>query len=339
MPAMSPDNAPPLVSVVIPVYNSARYLEGAVQSVLRQTHRNFELFIVDDGSADESLKVAKRLATCAPDRIFVLQHPDHGNHGVAETRNLALVAATGTYVAFLDADDQWFPTKLEQQVAYMEAHPEVGLTFTKARIERDHDGRHFIPGIDELGTTPPLDHKTALIEIIAVSLNYVFSTVMVRADALRAVGGFPEKLPFQSEDRLMVAKVSADHGIALVPEVLCSYLAHGANYSVGAVKGGIVPAIFFDMRVRMVQWLHDENNKPDWARDIARAMLPDSFVAALLCSRQKRIRDNVMANLRITLRIFPVLLPAMAFACVRHSRVGAAFRSMASRVAGTQQPA
>jgi glycosyltransferase involved in cell wall biosynthesis len=332
-------DSPPLVSVIIPVFNSARYLEKAVQSVLRQTFRDFELFIVDDGSTDESLKVARRLATCDPSRITVLQHPDHGNHGVAETRNLAVAQARGKYVAFLDSDDYWSSRKLEKQAEFMEAHPEIGLTFTKARIERDHDGRNFVPGAEELGNTPPLDRRTALTEIIAVSLNYIFSTVMVRTDALRAVGCFPEDLPFQSEDRLMVAKVSADHGIALVPETLCHYLAHGANYSMGAVKGGIVPAIFFDMRVRMVKWLHDENGKRDWARLIARTMLPDSFVAALLCSNQKRIRKNVLDNLLIALRLFPLLAPAILFACVRHSRIGAMTRAVAARLLGKKPEA
>ena len=329
---MTTSEKAPLVSVIIPVYNSGRYLEKAVHSVLGQTCKDFELFIVDDGSSDDSLKIARRLATCDPSRITVLQHPDRGNHGVAETRNLALASARGKYIAFLDADDRWYSNKLEVQLAFMDAHPEVGLTFTKAHIERDHEGKNFIPGAEELGSTPPLDHKTALMEIIAVSLNYVFSTVMVRAEPLRAVGGFPEKLPFQSEDRLMVAKISADHGIAMVPETLCSYLAHGANYSVGAVKGGIVPAIFFDMRVRIVKWLHDENGKRHWARDIARTMLPDSFVAALLCSNQKRIRDNVLQNLLEAVRLFPLLAPALAFACVRHSRVGALCRSLTARL-------
>lgn len=322
---------PPLVSVVIPAYNCARHLENAVQSVLRQTYRAFELFIVDDGSSDETLKIARRLATVDPSRIAVLQHPDHRNHGVAETRNLALASAEGRYVAFLDADDQWTSNKLAAQVAFMEEHPETGLSYTQARIVRDDEGSRFIPGVEVLGNHPPSDPHQALIGIIMLSVNYVFSTVMARAECIREVGGFPEKLPYQSEDRLMVAKIASDHRIRMLPEVLCEYLAHGANYSVGVVKGGIAPAIFFDMRVHIVRWLHDENDKRAWAFTLARSMLPDSFVAALLCSQQQRIRDNVIENLKASLRLYPVLLPYLAVACVRHSRVGAALRNVKAR--------
>ena len=328
----------PLVSVIIPVFNSGQYLETAVQSVLDQTYTNFELFIVDDGSADESLLVAKRLATRSPSRIIVLRHPDGKNHGVAATRNLALAAAKGKYIAFLDADDRWAREKLARQVDFMEKRPEVGLTYTKSRILREGEGHEFIPGVEVLGGRPPKGRKMTLVHIIQVSLNYVFSSVMVRADCIRAVGGFPENLIFQSEDRLMVAKVSADHEIALIPEVLCDYLAHPSNYSVNAVKGGIIPAVFFDMRVHIVKWLNKENGKPAWGRQIARGILPDSFVAALLCSSQPRIRHNVMENLSETLKLYPHYLPLIGIACIRHSRIGATWRKFWALIPGNVKP-
>ncbi|MFH0907137.1 MAG: glycosyltransferase family A protein [bacterium] len=334
----TPPDHTPLVSVIIPSFNSGQYLEAAVQSVLNQTYGNFELFIVDDGSADESLLMAKRLATRDPSRIFVLRHPDEKNHGVAETRNLALAAARGKYIAFLDADDRWFPEKLARQVPFMEARPELGLTYTKSRILRKGEGHQFIPGVEVLGGKPPKGRKMTLIHVIQVSLNYVFSSVMVRADCIRAVGGFPAKLIYQSEDRLMVAKVSADHEIALIPEVLCDYLAHPSNYSVNAVKGGIIPAVFFDMRVHIVKWLNNENGKPAWARQIARGILPDSFVAALLCSTQPRIRHNVMENLSETLKLYPHYLPLIGIACIRHSRIGSTWRKFWAMIPGNKKP-
>jgi len=328
----------PLVSVIIPVFNSGQYLETAIESVLAQTYRDFELFVVDDGSADESLLLARRLATRDPGRVIVLRHPDEKNHGVAETRNLALEAAKGKYIAFLDADDRWFPEKLARQVAFMEARPEVGLTYTKSRILREGEGRQFIPGVEVLGGRPPKGRKMTLVHVIMVSLNYVFSSVMVRADCIRAVGGFPTKLIYQSEDRLMVAKVSADHEIALVPEILCDYLAHPSNYSVNAVKGGIIPAVFFDMRVHIVKWLNEVNGKPALARQIARGILADSFVAALLCTDQPRIRANVMDNLREMLKIYPHYIVLVGIACIRHSRIGATWRKFWAMIPGNKKP-
>ncbi len=107
----------PRVTVVLPAYNAAATLEQAVASVQAQSFTDWELRIVDDGSSDATSKIAQRFADVAAN-IFFDELP--ANQGVAAARNLAIAAARGRYIAFLDADDAWWPNKLDHQIALME---------------------------------------------------------------------------------------------------------------------------------------------------------------------------------------------------------------------------
>ncbi|MBW3638391.1 MAG: glycosyltransferase family 2 protein [Actinobacteria bacterium] len=106
--------ASPLVSVLVPAYQEERTLERAIRSTLRQSMGNLEVLVVDDGSTDETLTVARALAAADP-RVRVLPSPV--NTGPAATRNRGLDAARGTWIALLDADDVWLPQRLEQLLA------------------------------------------------------------------------------------------------------------------------------------------------------------------------------------------------------------------------------
>jgi teichuronic acid biosynthesis glycosyltransferase TuaG len=121
-----------LVSVIIPAFNRAHWLADAVNSVLAQTHGRSEVLVVDDGSTDATFEVARRLADSDP-RVRPFRQ---ANAGVAAARNLALAAARGRYVAFLDSDDWWLPEKLERQVAAIVA-TDAKLCFTGFRRVRE----------------------------------------------------------------------------------------------------------------------------------------------------------------------------------------------------------
>lgn len=115
-----------LVTIISPVYNVERYLAETLEAVLAQTHREFEYLVVDDGSTDETLEIARRHAA-QDHRIRILQ----GAHaGSSAARNLGIREARGEYIAFCDGDDRWLPTFLETSLAVLEAAPpEVGATF------------------------------------------------------------------------------------------------------------------------------------------------------------------------------------------------------------------
>jgi glycosyltransferase involved in cell wall biosynthesis len=104
----------PTVSVVIPTYNAARYIEAAVDSVLGQTFRDVEILVVDDGSTDDTAAVLSRYGQ-------PVRYRWQENRGVSAARNRGIQESSGRYVAFLDADDTWFPEKLDRQIAALEA--------------------------------------------------------------------------------------------------------------------------------------------------------------------------------------------------------------------------
>lgn len=110
-----------LVSVLIPLYNKAEWVESTIQSVLDQTHTNLEVLVIDDGSTDGSADVVSRLDD---DRIVLIRRE---NRGANVTRNELLELANGTYVQHLDADDMLLPQKLELQLAGLEAGADVSL--------------------------------------------------------------------------------------------------------------------------------------------------------------------------------------------------------------------
>lgn len=111
----------PLVSIVTPVFNAEKYLEETVKSVQNQTYQNWELFLIDDGSTDDSLKIAKNLAK-TDKRIKVISIK---NSGAAVARNTGIEKASGRYLCFIDADDLWKPEKLEKQLKFMQTPKEA----------------------------------------------------------------------------------------------------------------------------------------------------------------------------------------------------------------------
>src|SRR6476619_4299573 len=113
----------PLVSVIIPVYNGARYLRAALESVFAQSYCNFEVIVVDDGSVDDSGVIAQSF----PEVRYINQT----NQGVAAARNHGIEVARGEYFAFLDQDDLWTPEKLKLQIEYLLNHQDLGYTLTQ----------------------------------------------------------------------------------------------------------------------------------------------------------------------------------------------------------------
>src|ERR1035437_9168643 len=106
----------PTVSVIIPAYNSAAYLEDAIQGVMAQTFRDIEIIVINDGSTDQTGNI---MSAYANQVVYIRQK----NQGPSAARNRGINQANGKYVAFLDADDLYWPDKMSLQVGYLEAHP------------------------------------------------------------------------------------------------------------------------------------------------------------------------------------------------------------------------
>lgn len=125
----------PLVSVIMPAYNAARFIEESIRSVRNQTVTDWELIVADDCSADETCEIVKRLAV-EDSRIRLIHN--EVNSGVAKTRNRALDLVRGKYAAFLDSDDIWYPEKLQKQMALLE-EKQADLSYTSYRLVKAED--------------------------------------------------------------------------------------------------------------------------------------------------------------------------------------------------------
>jgi glycosyltransferase involved in cell wall biosynthesis len=130
---MSYKLSPPLVSVVIPMYNVEKYIHRALSSVLQQTYEHFEVICVDDESPDDSVELVKEFQDM---RVQIIRQP---NRGLAAARNTGIAAAKGKYVALLDADDFWAVDKLEQHVEHLEVNPDVDVSYCQSLFVDEQD--------------------------------------------------------------------------------------------------------------------------------------------------------------------------------------------------------
>jgi glycosyltransferase involved in cell wall biosynthesis len=197
---------PPKVTVVIPVFNRQAALGRAIESVLAQTCQDFEIIVVDDGSTDRPCAYVTALADR---RITLIRHEQ--NRGGGAARNTGIRAGSAAYVAFLDSDDQWLPTKLERQLEVFERSSErVGLVYTGAeRVLADGRVVRHIP------------RRQVDLSRVLLTENVVGETSvgMVRRSALDATGAFDESLP-SCQDMDLWLRLCERFGAEVVPEAL-----------------------------------------------------------------------------------------------------------------------
>ncbi|RNE90207.1 glycosyltransferase family A protein [Marichromatium sp. AB31] len=208
----------PRVSAVIPAYDAAAHIVGAVESVLAQTLAGVEVVVVDDGSRDATAELLAGFC----ERIRVIRQP---NGGLSNARNRGIAEARGTFVAFLDADDRWHPDKLARQLARLESDPALGFCSTRTRVE-DPAGRllNHWDCPDDAGT---------LLETLFLRNGAVpgsGSGVMVRRDLFARVGGFDESLR-SLEDIDMWMRLAAVSGYACIDEPLTLVVKHPGSMS------------------------------------------------------------------------------------------------------------
>lgn len=206
----------PLVSVIIIFFNSEFFLKEAIESVFSQLYEHWELFLVDDGSTDASTETALTYARTHPDKVHYLEHEGHQNCGMSATRNLGIRHAKGKYIALLDSDDIWFPDKLKQQVAIMEAQPSASMVYGPSQkwyswtgnpedAERDS---YYHLGID--GNTLVQPPKLITLCLQGKAITPCPSNILFRSKIIKKIGGFEEdwRGMYQLyEDQVFLSKV------------------------------------------------------------------------------------------------------------------------------------
>ena len=194
----------PEVSVIIPTYNRHGMVREAIDSVLAQSFRAFELIVIDDGSTDETIEYLTGLK-----ETIRIERIDHT--GPAAARNHGVQLARAPIIAFLDSDDLWAPSKLERHVAFMRANPAAAISQTGEIWMRD--GRRVNPGTR---------HRKRAGDIFIDSLRTCLismSATMMRTDFFRALGGFDETM-LAAEDYDLWLRILIDREAGLLDEPL-----------------------------------------------------------------------------------------------------------------------
>jgi len=213
---------PPLVSVVVPVYNGERFLDAALESIQAQDYRRIEIIVVNDGSTDRTADIAQA--------VKGIRYLYQSNQGPAAARNAGMGLARGEFIAFLDADDLLAPNKVDVQVAYLMSHPEVGCAVARQVV-------FYEPGIEpprwlseteakdepHVGPAPP--NRRRAMQVVRNGLL----AAMVRRDIVARLGGFNPVLNSAEDVEWLLHLWEAGVEIVVVPEAILYRRLHGGN--------------------------------------------------------------------------------------------------------------
>ncbi len=216
----------PAVTVIIPNFNYADFIEETLRSVLNQTFQDFEAIVIDDGSTDQSLQVIKKIRDEFRGKLILIEQE---NKGVYAARNRAIKIARGRYISFLDADDIWEPETLEGLVTYLEANPNCMMAYANASFfyndTRRELGHNIGPGSKK---TP---HTGRCADKLFLEGNFIpFMTTILRRQAFEQVGFFNETLKVGG-DYDMFMRIACLYPIGYVDRLLCRVRRHNRNLS------------------------------------------------------------------------------------------------------------
>ncbi|QGW29718.1 glycosyltransferase family 2 protein [Phnomibacter ginsenosidimutans] len=314
-------NTLPLISVVMPCYNAAAFIEDSIRSVLQQTYAQWELIIINDGSTDET---AQRISAFSDNRIRLIQL--NHNHGIAYCRNLGIQEAKGKYICWLDADDIALPQRLAIQVQAFELNTDLVLCAGAAH--QLHDGT----------TSASAHYEPASSAVLKARLFFAFpftnSSIALRASAVLSLQTFTQTYK-QAEDYILYCRLVQSGEFVLLNQPLVLYRIHQSdnritsdNNNADIVQGRMIAWRLLLAQLQLqttdeVLLLHDKityyRNRIT-ASDTAHY----SSYIQLLCSMQQRnaaanVFDRPTFDAEIAGRIYSTLILA-------HVPVWAAFR-------------
>jgi glycosyltransferase involved in cell wall biosynthesis len=220
------DDHIPMISVVMPAYNAESFVGEAIDSVLAQTFRDFELIVIDDGSSDRTLDILRDRAARDPRvRVFT-----QSNRGIAATLNRGVELARSEWIARIDADDRMLPHRLERQLAFLGEHPDLSVAGSLIRYISE-DGHPLGTRWSPFTTPEAVSRAVRSNRVIAVPHN----AVLMRRSAVQAVGYRPEYVPVEDLD-LWNRMVERGHRILVQPEVLTEYRIHPHSAGISATR-------------------------------------------------------------------------------------------------------
>lgn len=268
-------NATPLISVVMSVYNEENYLQEAVDSILKQTVQDFELIIVDDCSTDRTREI---LRGYRDPRIRVIWNEE--NKGLTANLNLAISLAKGQYIARMDGDDLSHPDRFEKELRYLKEHPEMKLiscrteTFGREHLRSDIQG------------DPEYLRCRMLVRPVLAHPGF-----LVRGEVFRKLGFRYDETFRQAQDYDLAARLSRKYAIGICPEVLLEYRAHKGQVSSKAGSRQFANAD--RVRARLLEELGIHLNEEEW-KDYHRLVLEEHTEDKDVYLRVMRILDHIV---------------------------------------------
>lgn len=247
-------NPPPLVSVLLPVYNGRNYVTSAINSILKQTYDNYEIIVINDGSTDDSALLINNISDSR------IHYYEQENQGLAASLNRAIGMAKGKYLCRQDQDDVSLPLRLERQVEFLETHSRCGMVGTWAEIWGE-------------GTRTDRIHKhpadNASLQFFLLFNNpFVHSSVMIRKEAIDKVGLYSTDRNRQPpEDYELWSRIARDFEIANIPEILHVYREIPGSMS----RDGMNPFLekVVNISAENLSWVTGRNSSDTVVRDLA----------------------------------------------------------------------
>jgi glycosyltransferase involved in cell wall biosynthesis len=294
----------PLVSVIIIFLNGEKFIEEAIESIFTQTYNNWEILLVDDGSTDSSTDIALKYAEKYPEKVRYLEHENHCNRGMSTSRNLGIENAKGDYIAFLDADDVWFPHKLEQQVQILNSHPEAAMVYGSSHWWHSWSGNPEDAKLDRCDyVEKQVPHPNTVImppRLVAVFVRGTGvpapSTVLARRESLKNIGGFEDIFRGLYEDQAFYAKICLDSPVFVASECWIKYRQHKESACQVALDTGGE----YQARLFFLNWLENY---------LSQQKVQDTEVWQAVKKALWRYRHPILYRLRLMVRqLFPAYL-------------------------------
>lgn len=211
----------PLVSIVIPCYNHAQFVQESIQSVIDQDYENVELIIIDDGSKDNSVGVIQEMVSICEKRFSRFEFRHRANKGLCKTLNEAMAWCKGKYVSFIASDDIMYEYKTREQVAYLEKNIDVIGVFGAVEVMYENGHKEKII---------KSKRSYSFEDIFLHNHNLPAPTSMIRGDNIKSLGGFRED--FIIEDWMMWLELTESGGkLDYINRVFSLYRRHNGNMS------------------------------------------------------------------------------------------------------------
>jgi glycosyltransferase involved in cell wall biosynthesis len=245
-----------ILTILMPVFNVAPFVGEAIESVLAQTHPDFQLWILNDGSTDNTLDICRAYET----KDARIRIATHDNIGIANTMNAALETIKEGWVFCMHGDDVMMPTRLERQLAFIRANPDLAIVSSLVQLI-DDTGR-------EIGyTKSSLSNRKTVTRLIGRGHCIAFNhpATAFRAEVVKAAGGYRQEF-WPAEDTDLWSRVAQNHSVLVQDEYLLKYRIHGKSASTSSAR----------LMVRKLAWVarcvdsqRSQQPEPSWDEFLA----------------------------------------------------------------------